>query len=36
MNEEVLKLWPELEWIQDEDLRNKTAYTWELALKKVS
>jgi hypothetical protein len=34
MNEEVLKLWPELEWIQDEELKNKTAYTWELALKR--
>jgi len=34
MNEEVLKLWPELEWIQDEDLKTKTAYTWELALKR--
>ena len=34
MNEEVLKLWPELEWIQDEELRNNTAYTWELALKR--
>lgn len=34
MNEEVLKLWPELEWIQDEDLRNKTARTWELALER--
>jgi putative nucleotidyltransferase with HDIG domain len=34
MNQEVLKLWPELEWIQDEDLRVKTANTWELALEK--
>ena len=34
MNEEVLKLWPELEWIQDEELRNNTAYTWKLALKR--
>jgi len=34
MNEEVLKLWPELEWIQDEELKNKTALTWELALKR--
>lgn len=32
MNKEVLALWPELEWIQDEDLREKTAKTWELAL----
>ncbi len=34
MNKDVLKLWPELDWIQDEELRNKTAYTWELALKR--
>lgn len=34
MNQEVLTLWPELEWIQDEGLRNKTAKTWELALEK--
>jgi putative nucleotidyltransferase with HDIG domain len=34
MNKKVLQLWPELEWIQDEDLRNKTANTWELALER--
>ncbi|MCD6205317.1 MAG: HDIG domain-containing protein [Candidatus Marinimicrobia bacterium] len=34
MNKEILALWPELEWIQDKDLREKTAKTWELALKK--
>ena len=34
IDNEVLALWPELEWIQDEDLRNKTAKTWELALEK--
>ncbi len=34
MKKEVLKLWPELEWIHDEDLREKTAKTWELALEK--
>lgn len=34
MNKEVLKLWPELEWIQDGDLRNSTAKTWELALER--
>lgn len=32
MNKEVYKLWPELDWIQDKDLREKTAKTWELAL----
>ena len=34
MNEEVRKLWPELEWIKDEQLREKTALTWETALEK--
>ena len=32
MEDQVYKLWPELNWIEDEDLRNKTAKTWELAL----
>jgi putative nucleotidyltransferase with HDIG domain len=32
MTEEVKKLWPELEWIADPSLREKTASTWELAL----
>ncbi len=34
MTEKVKKLWPELEWIQDQSLREKTARTWELALEK--
>lgn len=34
MNADVLKLWPELEWIEDEDLREKTAKTWEVALER--
>jgi putative nucleotidyltransferase with HDIG domain len=34
MNQEVLALWPELEWIQDKDLREATAKTWELALER--
>lgn len=34
MTEEVKNLWPELMWIQDIDLREKTAKTWELALQK--
>lgn len=34
MNQEILTLWPELDWIRDEDLRDKTAKTWELALEK--
>ena len=31
---EIKDLWPELEWIEDEELRAKTARTWELALEK--
>ncbi|PID81666.1 phosphohydrolase [bacterium DOLZORAL124_64_63] len=34
MNQEVLALWPELEWIQDEKLREATAKTWEMALER--
>jgi putative nucleotidyltransferase with HDIG domain len=34
MKDEVKKLWPELAWIKDEDLREKTAKTWELALER--
>ena len=34
MNDTVKRLWPELEWIKDETLREKTAKTWELALEK--
>lgn len=34
MTEQVKKLWPELEWIKDKSLREKTAKTWELALKR--
>jgi len=32
MTEEIKKLWPELEWIKDTDLREKTSRTWEIAL----
>jgi putative nucleotidyltransferase with HDIG domain len=32
MQASTLNLWPELEWIQDADLRETTALTWELAL----
>ena len=31
MREQVLELWPEMEWIQDLDLREKTIRTWERA-----
>ncbi|MBP6976811.1 MAG: HDIG domain-containing protein [Bacteroidales bacterium] len=30
----IYDLWPELNWIQDQDMRTKTARTWELALEK--
>ena len=32
--EQAKKLWPELEWIQDENLRAQTTQTWQLALGK--
>jgi hypothetical protein len=32
MHEAVRRLWPELEWISDPDLREKTTRTWERAL----
>jgi hypothetical protein len=31
---EMLELWPELEWIENEDLRTRTARAWELALER--
>ncbi len=34
MNAEVHALWPELDWIEDETLREATARTWELALER--
>lgn len=34
IHKEVLELWPELEWIQDEKLRLDTARVWETALEK--
>jgi len=35
MNDDVRTLWgEELSWIKDDDLRDKTAKTWELALEK--
>jgi putative nucleotidyltransferase with HDIG domain len=32
MTDAVKKLWPELQWISNDDLREKTAKTWDLAL----
>ncbi|HDR68697.1 MAG TPA: HDIG domain-containing protein [Bacteroidaceae bacterium] len=34
MRLEVLKLWPEMDWIRDRELREKTIKTWENALEK--
>jgi putative nucleotidyltransferase with HDIG domain len=34
MTERVKKMWPELEWIKDKSLREKTAGTWETALQR--
>jgi len=34
MKKEAIKLWPELEWIKDKDLREKTTKTWQLALER--
>lgn len=31
---EVYELWPELNWIEDKELRDKTAKTWQLALER--
>ena len=36
MRKEIHELWPELDWITDGDLREKTAGTWEMALKRSS
>ena len=33
-NDEVVSLWPELEWISDPDLREKTTRVWQLAFEK--
>ncbi len=34
MNKVIQNLWPELEWIKNDELRENTASTWELALKR--
>ncbi len=34
LDQQVRKLWPELEWIQDAGLREKTARTWALAFER--
>lgn len=34
MKTDIYKLWPELNWIEDDNLRSKTAKAWELALER--
>jgi putative nucleotidyltransferase with HDIG domain len=34
MNDTVRRLWPELEWIENAELREKTARVWEYALER--
>lgn len=34
MKSDIYNLWPELDWIKDNKLREKTARTWELALER--
>jgi hypothetical protein len=34
MNAQVHELWPELDWIENDELREATARTWELALER--
>jgi len=34
MTEKIKQLWPELDWINDPELREKTARTWEVALER--
>jgi putative nucleotidyltransferase with HDIG domain len=34
MKKKILELWPEIEWIKDPVLREKTARTWEMALER--
>lgn len=34
MTDKIKKLWPELDWISDPELREKTARTWEVALER--
>ena len=31
---DIYELWPELNWIKDDELREKTAKTWELAIER--
>ena len=33
MNDKILEIWPEINWIKDEDLRSKTLEAWVYAIK---
>ena len=33
---DIYELWPELNWIENQDLRERTAKTWEIALERSS
>ena len=32
--EQIMELWPELDWIENEDIREKTLATWALAFER--
>ena len=34
MNKDILKLWPEIDWIKNNELKEKTAKAWEYAIEK--
>lgn len=34
MRNDIIKLWPEIEWIKDKELAEKTATAWEYAIEK--
>jgi len=34
LNIDILKIWPEIDWIQDKELRYKTTKAWEYAIEK--
>ena len=34
MNKDILELWPEIDWIKNNELKEKTAKAWEYAIEK--
>jgi len=34
LNKDILKIWPEINWIKDNNLRKKTTNAWEYAIEK--